>query len=327
MVPAAAAGAVDDRRTIASILQVASNDMTGGRALMTTLEDLTTALRHVEATAGPAVVGVGHNRGVGSGIVIADGTVLTNAHNLRGDTVGVRLHGGAHHEAAVVAADPDDDLAVLSVDTGDITPLTWTENGTPQLGTAVFGLSRPRGGGVRVTFGTIAATQRRFRGPRSRPIAGAFEHTAPLARGASGGPVVDGEGRLVGVNTHRMGDGFYLAVPADATLRERVDALIAGRAPRHRQLGVALAPPHVARRLRAAVGLPERDGLLVQQIFDDTPAAAADLRRGDLIVSVDGTAVDSVDVLYAALATGTDRLTLGLVRGTEEIEAVVRFDG
>jgi serine protease Do len=295
---------------------------------MTTLEDLTTVLQHVEATAGPAVVGVGHHRGVGSGIVIADGTVLTNAHNLRGDTVGVRLHGGDHQEATVVAADPDDDLAVLSVDTGDITPLAWADDGAPQLGTAVFGLSRPRGGGgVRVTFGTVAATQRRFRGPRSRPIAGAFEHTAPLARGASGGPVVNANGRLVGVNTHRMGDGFYLAVPADGTLRERVDALVAGRAPRQRQLGVALAPPRVARRLRAAVGLSERDGLLVQQVFDDTPAAAADLRRGDLIVTVDATAVDSVDVLYAALATDTDRLTLGVVRGTDEIEVVVRFDG
>ncbi|HSK97961.1 MAG TPA: trypsin-like peptidase domain-containing protein [Euzebyales bacterium] len=294
---------------------------------MTTLEDLTTVLQHVEATAGPAVVGVGHHRGVGSGIVIAGGIVLTNAHNLRGDTVGVRLHDGQPLEASVVAADPDDDLAVLAVDTGDITPLAWTDNGAPQVGTAVFGLSRPRSGSsVRVTFGTVAATQRRFRGPRSRPIAGAFEHTAPLARGASGGPVVDAEGRLLGVNTHRMGDGFYLAVPADATLRERVDALSAGRAPRHRQLGVALAPPRVARRLRAAVGLPERDGLLVQQVFDDTPAAAADLRRGDLIVTVNDAPADSVDVLYAALAANADRLTLRLVRGTDEIETLVRFE-
>jgi serine protease Do len=294
---------------------------------MTTLDDLTTVLQHVEATAGPAVVGVGHRRGLGSGIVIADGTILTNAHNLRGDTVLVRLQDGSHHEASVVAADPDDDLAVLTTDTGDITPLEWADEAQPQIGTAVFALSRTRtGSAVRVTFGTVAATQRRFRGPRSRPITGAFEHTAPLARGASGGPVVNAAGQLIGLNTHRMGEGFYLAIPADATLRERVDALAAGRAPRQRQLGIALAPPHVARRLRAAVGLSERDGLLVQQIFDDTLAAAADLRRGDLIVTVDGTAADSVDVLYAALGSDATQLTLGLVRGTDEIEVLVRFE-
>jgi serine protease Do len=123
-----------------------------------------------------------------------------------------------------------------------------------------------------------------------------------------------------------MGEGFYLAIPADATLRERVDALAAGQAPRQRQLGVALAPPHVARRLRAAVGLPERDGLLVQQVFDDTPAASADLRRGDLIVTVNGTAADSVDVLYTALGGPEPELALGLVRGSDDIEAVVRFE-
>lgn len=294
---------------------------------MTTLDDLTTVLQHVEATAGPAVVGVGHRRGLGSGIVIADGMILTNAHNVYGETVAVRLQDGSQHEATLVAADPDDDLAVLTTDTGGITPLEWADDAAPQIGTAVFALSRTRTGtSVRVTFGTVAATQRRFRGPRSRPITGAFEHTAPLARGASGGPVVNAAGQLIGLNTHRMGEGFYLALPTDSTLRERVDALAAGRAPRQRQLGIALAPPHVARRLRAAVGLPERDGLLVQQVFDDTPAAAADLKRGDLIVTVNGTTADSVDVLYTALGGDATQLTLGLLRGTDEVDVLVRFD-
>lgn len=293
---------------------------------MTTLEDLTAVLQQIAATTGPAVVGVGHRRGAGSGVVIGDGTILTNAHNIRGETVGVRLGIGEHQDATVVALDADNDLAVLSADTGDITPIAWADDVDPQVGAAVFALSRGRGGsGARVTFGTVAATQRRFRGPRNRAIAGAFEHTAPLARGASGGPVVDADGRLVGLNTHRLGEGFYLAVPADATLRERVDALRAGRAPRHRQLGVALAPPHVARRLRAAVGLPERDGLLVQQVFEDTPAAAADLRRGDLIATVDGADADSVDVLYAALGNDAPQITLGIVRGSDDAEVVVRF--
>jgi serine protease Do len=142
-------------------------------------------------------------------------------------------------------------------------------------------------------------------------------------RGASGGPVVAASGALLGINTHRLGEGFYLAVPADDALRRRIDTLAAGEAPRQRRLGVALAPPHVARRLRGAVGLPERDGLLVQEVFDNTPAAAAGLRRGDLIVAIDGTQVDSVDVLYAALGGTVETLTLRILRGTEEMDVPV----
>jgi serine protease Do len=293
---------------------------------MALLEDLSAQLQTIETDVGPAVVGIGRRRGTGSGVVIDGGRVLTNAHHVHDDVVAVRLHDGTVREGAVVAVDVDADLAVLAVDTTDLPAVRWADDLDVRVGAPVFGLSRPRSGpGVRVTFGTVAATGRGFRGPQNRPIAGAFEHTAPLARGASGGPVVAADGTLLGINTHRMGEGFYLAQPADTALRERVDQLVRGQAPQRRQLGVALAPPHVARRLRAAVGLPERDGLLVQQVFDDTPAAASDLRRGDLIVAVDGTAAASADVLYAALARAGDTLTLGVVRGTDDIEVVVSF--
>jgi serine protease Do len=252
--------------------------------------------------------------------------VVTNAHNVHAETVTVRMHDGSRHDGTVAAADPDSDLAVVRVDTGDITPVEWNGAADSPIGTAVFALSRARSdAATRVTYGTVASVDRAFRGPRNRPISGAFEHTAPLARGASGGPVVDADGVLLGINTHRLGEGFYLAVPADDNLRSRIDGLAAGETPQPRQLGVAMAPPHVARRLRSAVGLPERDGLLVQQVFDDTPAAAAGLGRGDLIVAVDGTDVDSVDVLYAALSGQADTMTLRVLRGTDEIDVTVDF--
>ena len=294
---------------------------------MTTLDDLTTVLQRIEARVGPAVVGIGRRRGAGSGIIVAEGRIVTNAHNIRGDVVGIRLHDGSRVEGALAAADPDSDLAVVTAETGDRQPVAWDTDAAPALGAAVLALSRARSdAATRVTFGTVAAVDRRFRGPRNRPIAGAFEHTAPLARGASGGPVVDVDGNLLGINTHRLGEGFYLSVPANDALRARIDALAAGQAPSQRQLGVALAPPHVARRLRGAVGLPERDGLLVQQVFDDTPAAAADLRRGDLIVAVDGVEVDSIDVLYTALSGQGDSVTLRILRGTDEADVTVTFD-
>jgi serine protease Do len=173
----------------------------------------------------------------------------------------------------------------------------------------------------------VSAVGRQFRGPRGRQIAGGIEHTAPLARGSSGGPIVDGDGRLVGINTHRLERGFYLAVPADAALKERIDALARGESPRRVRLGIAVAPAFAARRLRAAVGLPERDGVLVRGVEDDSPAGRAGLHRGDLIVRAGTRDVSSIDELYAALdgmADG-DRLALRVVRGTDEVDVDVTF--
>lgn len=195
---------------------------------MTTLDDLTSVLQGIEARVGPAVVSIGRRRGAGSGIIVAEGRVVTNAHNVYAETVTVRLHDGSRHEGTVAAADPDSDLAVVQVDTADIAPVAWDGEAHPAIGTAVFALSRARSdAATRVTYGTIASVNRAFRGPRNRQISGAFEHTAPLARGASGGPVVGADGVLLGVNTHRLGEGFYLAVPADDSLKARIDTLAA----------------------------------------------------------------------------------------------------
>ncbi|MGH9067100.1 MAG: S1C family serine protease [Acidimicrobiales bacterium] len=244
----------------------------------------------------------------------------------------VTFLGGRTAEGEVRAADVDGDLAVLAVEpeaTAGVTPLEWPTE-PARLGTPVFALSNPGGRGLRVTFGTISALDQAFRGPRGRPVTGALEHTAPLPRGSSGGPVVDAGGRLLGLDVNRLGEGFYLAIPADAALRARVDALAAGTPPRatYRHLGVSVAPPAVARKLRAAVGLPERDGLLVRAVASDGPASRAGLRTGDLIVEIGGRAATSVDVLYQALAEPAgDRLALVILRGTETVEATVDFTG
>ena len=103
--------------------------------------------------------------------------------------------------------------------------LPWADGAGPSVGQPVFALANPGGRGLRVTFGFVSGVERTFRGPRGRRISGSLEHTAPLLPGSSGGPVLDGDGRLLGINTNRLGEGFYLAIPADATLRGRVDAL------------------------------------------------------------------------------------------------------
>src|SRR5947208_2218989 len=106
----------------------------------------------------------------------------------------------------------------------------------------------------------------RLRGSGGRRIGGSLEHTAPLAPGSSGGPLLDADGHLVGLNTNRLGEGFYLALPADAALRGRVEALGRGESVSRPRLGIAVAPSRVASHLRQSVGLPARDGVLVREV-------------------------------------------------------------
>jgi serine protease Do len=269
---------------------------------------------------GPAVVGLGRGWGRGSGVVIAPGQVLTVAHVLRGEEVAVAFADGQVSEGRVVGSDPDIDVAVIAVDTGETAPITWEPGDAPPPGAPVFALADPGGRGLRTTFGLVSSTGRSFRGPRGRRVAGSIEHTAPLPRGSSGGPLVDAEGRLLGLNAVRREGGFILALPADAALRRRVDELARGEAAARPRLGVALAPPRVARRMRAAVGLPERDGLLVRGVVDGSPAAKAELARGDLLVRASGRPLTGMDDLFDALDQAGETLTLGIVRGTEERE-------
>ncbi|HEY7131821.1 MAG TPA: PDZ domain-containing protein, partial [Candidatus Limnocylindrales bacterium] len=142
--------------------------------------------------------------------------------------------------------------------------------------------------------------------------------TAPMAPGSSGGPLVDAAGKLVAINTNRVGEGFYLARPADAALRERVDALSRGESVERPRLGIAIAPPHVARRLRASVGLSDRAGLLVRGVEDGSPAARAGIREGDLLVEAAGRSLDEPDALPEILASTGLPIELKIVRGDEE---------
>lgn len=293
---------------------------------MTVLEELQQATERALDRAGPAVVRIGRGSGRGAGFVFEEGVVVTNAHNLRGPQTTVSFADGHSVTGAVVGIDAEQDLAAITVEAAGIAPLVWAEDpATP--GQTVFALALPAGGGTRITTGAVSALGRAFRGPRGRLIDNGLEHTAPLGRGSSGGPVVDAEGRLLALSTHRLGDGFYLALPAGTDLRARLEGLARGESPSHLRLGVALIPSHAARKLRAAVGLPEREGLLVRGVEAGGPAAAAGVTRGDLLVSAGAVPLLEVDDLARALdgVADTGSLTLGAVRGVEELALTVTF--
>ncbi len=275
-------------------------------------------IRQLADSAGPSVVGIGQRWGVGSGIVLAEGRVLTNAHNVRGDRVVVTFADGHTADGSVAGRDIDGDLAIIDVATGAAPALPWPSGVAADIGTPVFALSNPGGRGLRVTSGFVSGVERTFRGPRGRRIAGSLEHTAALLPGSSGGPVLDAEGQLLGINTHRLGEGFYLAIPADEELRSRAAALGRGEGAERPQLGIAIAPGHVARRMRRAVGLPDVDGVLIRDVTEGSPAARAGLSQGDLVVGAGGRPVRSIDDLFDALPAGGDALELTVVRGADE---------
>ena len=284
---------------------------------MTIFDEIQASIARLAEDAGPSVAGIGQRWGIGSGIVLGEGRVLTNAHNVRGSQATVTFADGRTAEGTVTGHDIDGDLAVIEADTGQAAALPWA-TAAPAIGTPVFALSNPGGRGLRVTFGTVSGIDRTFRGPRGLRITGSLEHTAPLLPGSSGGPVLDAQGQLLGINTNRLGEGFYLAIPADEALRGRVDALARGESVRAPQLGIAITPGHVARRLRRAVGLPDTEGLLIRGVAEDSPAARAGLASGDLIVAAAGQPVRTVDDLSGALQAAGETIELNVLRGTDE---------
>jgi serine protease Do len=296
---------------------------------MSALEDLQQSIGGIAERVGPAVVGIGRGWHPGSGVVVADGRLLTSAHNVRAEEVTVSFADGRSATARVVGTDPKLDVAVLSTDTAGVTPVEWSPQETAvDIGSAVVALANPGGRGLRATLGFVSSTGRTFRGPRGRRIRGCIEHSAPLPRGSAGGPLVDNAARLLGLNTLRLGEGLILAVPADAGLRQRVDALSRGEVPTPVRLGVAVASPHVARRLRRAVGLPESDGVLVRSVQEASPAEQAGIEEGDLIVAAADRPIDGVDALYESLdrIEPGETLRLGILRGAEEREVTVSFN-
>jgi serine protease Do len=254
--------------------------------------------------------------------VVASDRIIAMAHSLTGPRVELRTSGGIV-EGTVERCDRAVGISLITAPTGEVAPIKWAER-PPQLGDVVFALGDP-GTGLRITEGRVSAESLSLRGRTGHLLEG-VEHTAPLPRGSAGGPLVDTDGAVVGLNVLRTDPGFLFAV-GTAAVRQAVERLLAG-GPEPVRLGVAVAPPRVARKLRRAVGLPERDGLLVRGVEADSVAARAGVQRGDLIVGLGDTEIASVDTLFAALeTTGPEPTALRLVRGADDLEVAVDLRG
>ena len=243
----------------------------------------------------------GQAMGAGSGVAIsADGFLVTSAHVVEGSGHGVASFSDGHEApVSVVGSDPLSDLAVLRADGGDLTPATLGDASELRVGQLVVAIGNPNGFANSVTAGVVSGLGRSLpvgaRGGPRRVVENVIQTDAALNPGNSGGALVDGGGRVVGINTALAGIGLGLAVPINDATRVIISTLIRDGRVRRAHLGVAVAPrplpPSTAQRLGRAAGVQ------IMQVIEDSPAANADLRRGDLLLELDGEPVtDASDV-------------------------------
>jgi serine protease Do len=244
--------------------------------------------------------------GGGSGVIVTpDGFMLTSAHVVAGSDAPARASfvDGREVEVEVVGTDPLSDLAVLRADDGDLVPAELGDAEGLRVGQLVVAIGNPNGFAHSVTAGVVSALGRSLP-VRSRAAGRIVENViqtdAALNPGNSGGALADGRGRVVGINTAVAGVGLGLAVPVNTTTRKIIGALMSEGRFRRSYLGIAGGsrplPPRLARELGRA------ECVEVVEVVQGSPAAKAGLRPEDLIVDLNGVAVQGVDDLQRLMA-------------------------
>ncbi|HJW70870.1 MAG TPA: trypsin-like peptidase domain-containing protein [Candidatus Binatia bacterium] len=281
---------------------------------------------------------------LGSGFVIDKaGHIVTNYHVVEGaKSVDVSFSNNESRKAKVVGVDPSTDIAVLQVDAHAraLTPLPLGNSDSVHVGDSVVAIGNPFGYDRTVTTGIVSALQRVIQAPNSYSIDHVIQTDAALNKGNSGGPLLDARGEVIGVNSQistggsgtsgNVGIGF--AVPIN-TVRTVAAQLISSGHVNHAYIGITAQP--VSKSAARLFHLPVSHGLLVAGVQSGSGAAKAGLRAakqsatlagetyplgGDLIASVDGTPLYSIDQLRDAIANKQpgDDVKLGVYRGSDK---------
>jgi putative serine protease PepD len=259
----------------------------------------------------PTVVEIRHDNGLGSGFVYdANGYIMTAAHVVEGvDQVDVRLFDGTELQGEVLGTDEVNDVAVIKVDRTGLKAAPLGVGQDLQVGQLAIAIGSPFGLNETVTAGIISSTDRLLEG---REV---IQTDAPINPGNSGGVLADRNGRVIGINdairpgansNGNVGIGF--AVPIDIAARSAA-AIVKGEQVQIGYLGVT-----------PSLTTGGRDGALIQEVAPDSPAAKAGIQPGDLVVSVDGKAIENYSEMIAAIRAHKpgDQVTLKVVRGGSE---------
>jgi S1-C subfamily serine protease len=274
----------------------------------------------------------------GSGFVLnKDGYIATNAHVVAGSRhVQVRFGEGKDVTAKIVGSDASTDLAVVKVDPGKVklTPVPLGDSGGVQVGDPVVAIGNPLGFEDSVTAGIVSALGRNIQAPNEFTIDHAIQTDAAINPGNSGGPLIDANGRVIGITSQiatsggskgNLGIGF--AIPVDLA-KQVIPKLIKNGKVEHAYIGVTTT--EVNQQVAKLLKLPAGSGALVQKVAPGSPAAKSGLRAGtrqiqgqlvaggDLIVGVDGAAVHTPQDISNAIAAKKpgDRVRIDFYRGT-----------
>jgi S1-C subfamily serine protease len=292
---------------------------------MSVLSDLSQDIERVVRETSPSVVAVEHERGQGSGIVIAsDGYVVTNSHVVRGaKRLSVRTPSSESTRAELVGDDPASDLAVLKLVMSGLPALPLYGGRRLRVGQLVLAIGNPLRFDRSVSLGVVSAIDRTLPAGRGRPFEGLVQTDAAINPGSSGGPLLDATGVAVGITTAviPMARGLGFAIPAH-TVNWVVPTLMrSGRIDR-RLIGIAARGMELPARESAELG--QSRGVRVLEIAAGEPAERAGLRQGDLILRANDDEVGSVDdIVRAMVLSGSPELTLELGRGKERVKLSV----
>jgi serine protease Do len=259
-------------------------------------------------------------RGLGSGVIVSsDGVIMTNNHVVAGaDKIQVALQDGRELEAKIVGTDPESDLAVLRVDAKDLPAIEIADSSQIRTGDVVLAVGNPFGIGQTVTMGIISAVGRANIGITD--YEDFIQTDAAINPGNSGGALVDMQGKLVGINTaiaSRSGgyQGIGFAIPSNMALQVKTAILEDGKVTRG-YLGVTVQD--ITEQLAESLGLERRKGALISDVAPNGPAARAGLRRGDVIIAVDGKPTANAALL---------RNAIGLAGNGKQIELEIDRNG
>ncbi len=268
--------------------------------------------------------GVRIRHGDASGVVVrSDGYILTTNHAVADATrIDVVLSDGQRHLAEVVGTDPETDLAVIRIDAEDLIPATFGDSSDVRIGEWVLAIGAPFGLESTVTAGVVSATGRSNLGVNA--IEDYVQTDASINPGNSGGPLVDLDGRVVGINCMIVGraSGIGFAVPSNLARRVADDLIETGTVVRS-HIGVGFEPltPEMAERLQ----LTDLAGAVIVEVLPDGPASEGGIIPGDVVVEVDGVPLaDGRDLLRIVLAADPGTLLrLGVVRRGERMSLPV----
>jgi S1-C subfamily serine protease len=254
-------------------------------------------------------------------VITPDGFLLTSAHVVaRTDGSGrAAFSDGREEDFKVVGSDPLSDLAVLRLDTNGLTAAQLGDAQRLRVGQLVVAIGSPLGFGGTVTAGVVSALGRSLPVPAGRVVENVIQTDAALNPGNSGGALADASAHVVGINTAVAGLGLGLAVPIDATTRKIIGALMSEGRFRRAYIGIAGGSRPLPPRVAAQLG--RSSAIEVVEVVDGSPAETAGLRPEDLIVDVDGTAVEQVNDLQRLMAGDLigQAATMQVVRGGQSI--------